>query len=792
MLQKSFLRHLLILALYCFVALLLIGRNPLLLFENFIGSETGDTYEMARNIWWYTYAIRNGEPLFYQTFLGYPDGIDGSVLISVPLQYFPMWLLAFVLPLPIAYNSVVILWMTLNGYAFFHLVRYLLDDENYVPAFIAGLVYMAHPIFQAHLLEGHAGLVLGWTASLYLWALLKFIKADKGAWRWLLTSIGLFYLSTTGHILQSIYVLLPVTGTLTLWRLWVQDWRGVRRIVAMGFIASSVTLLALIPAIQSATTETAYTDTDGTIRYSTDLLSIVSPSFLHPLFGDILDYPARVLGINLVEGAAYIGVIAGGLALAGFFTHKQARWWGMLAVVAWILSLGSVLKIYDQPIMFTVGTIETAIPLPFALLQQLPAFNLARTPGRFTFSLAIALAVLVGYGARWLWQRRAGRWRYAIALLLASGIVYEYLIIDGMPLRPAAIPQAVSEIANRDDVRAVFNVPHQHLLAAKDALYLQTAHEKPIIAGQITRQTPVDPAKLNLLQDTLDPMLLNDAGIDRVIYHRARAAEIGLEGTLDARFAAQLGEPIFADERIAVYAVPTVDMELVPLVSDISGTSDNRITLNSYLPDATWLDIAGTFTADNRTVELHIDNRLVHRWQVQSEQAMTVPVYIPQSDYVAVALSLVPPCPAVLPNHLHCDELDYAMQTRATPLRDATTALFDDGITLNAGDVRLNDETIAVRLHWQFGAPRSTNDVRFVHLVNSAGELVAQNDIPLGQFTEGDEWAEFVTFPLDVLAAGRYRVRVGWYNLVGDTLSNYTSNGQGAVTLGTVTIATDE
>ena len=568
--------HIAIYSLYLLIAIIIVGYMPDMLLQNFIGSDTGDTYEMARNIWWFKFAIQNGEPLFYQTWLGYPDGINGIIFISVPLQYFPMWAFAFVMPLNIAYNLTVLSWMALNGWAMFFLMRYLLDDESWIAPILAGLVYMAFPLFQGHLAEGHAGLIVGFAPPLYLWALFRYTSTHDNLWKYLLTTILFFYLSTTGHILQSIYVLIPLTGTFLLGRLWLRDWQAVKRIFGMGIISSIILLLALFPAILDATGESSYVSTGGFTRYSADLLALVSPSFLHPQFDAILSYPRAVLGTNLAEGLAYAGIFTTLLSVVAIIKVKETRWWLLLAVIAWIFSLGPVLKLFDQPVLIAGNT----IPLPFALLQNLPGFNLARSPARFNFTLAIALAVMSGYGMAYLWKLRSGSWRYALALLLMIGIGWDYQSFPQQPLRTANLPDAVLELREDESIRAVFNIPYQHALAAKDALYLQTGHEQPLIAGQITRTTPVNPAMLSLLQATLDPALLKNAGADIVILHRSRASEIGQLDILETLANQQMGSPIYEDEQIAIYRVPAsssdenlsyeFDRPLIPLSGDMS------------------------------------------------------------------------------------------------------------------------------------------------------------------------------------------------------------------------------
>lgn len=678
------LRHLLIIVAYFIIALIVVGHLPSTLFENFIGSDTSDTYEMARNIWWFKFAIQNGEPLFYQTWLGYPDGINGIILLSLPLQYFPMWGFAFFMPLHIAYNLTILLWMALNGWAMFFLMRYLLKDDNessWVAPLIAGLVYMAFPLFQGHLAEGHGGLMVAWAAPLYIWALFRYTRTDTNFVRWLLVCMLFFYLTTTGHILQSIYVLIPVTGTFLLGVIWQRDWRAVKRIIGMGLLASVVTLIVLAPAILDATSAT-YSTVGGYTQFSADLLALFSPSFLHPVFDSFLDYPRAVNGTNLGEGLAYIGLIGGVLALIGLSTYRQSRWWLLLASVAWLFSLGPVLKFLNDPVLIA----GNPIPLPFALLQDLPGFSLARTPARFNFTFVIAFSVMVGYGVAWLWQQKKGSWRYVLAILIAIGIVWDYQSFWGQPLRPATLPDAITQLNDDESIRAVFNIPYEHALAAKDALYLQTGHELPLIAGQITRTTPVNPAMLAMLQTTLDPTLLYDAGADVIILHRARAREIGMLEDLEARANQQLGTAIYQDERIMIYRVPMPPND-ASLIYDL---------------ERPLVQLSGGMT---------LVGQALYDWEQQSY----------------------------------------------------------------------------IWLQWQFNRTRPDTDVRFLHILNDAGEIVLQDDTSMGIINDGEVISELLTMNTGSLDAGTYTIRVGWYDF--NTLSNYrTDDEQEVIIIGTITI----
>ncbi len=785
-------KHLAFIGLYFIVALVIVGRNPLALTDHFIGSETGDTYEMARNAWYFTYALRTGEPLFYQPLLGYPDGIDGSIFLSVPLQYFPIAILALALPLVIAYNFVVLLYMALNGWAMYWLVRSLLPAKADIPALLAGLVYMAAPVFQAHLAEGHGGLMLGWAAPLYLWAIFKLAKTESGVWRWGVVAVFFFYLSTTGHILQAVYVLLPVSGVFLLGLLWQRDWRAVWRVLLMGIVASGLLLLILAPAIQSAAEEVAYADTGGTVRYSADFLAIVSPSFLHPVFDALLAYPRRVLGINLTEGAAYVGIVAGLLALVGLLRERQSRWWLLLASVAWVLSLGSLLKVYDQPVQLALDDAQTYIPLPFAFLQELPGFDLARTPGRFNFALSLAVAVLAGYGANAFWrgqQRRNRARNLAFVVLLAGLILFEYQTYWPQPLRPAAIPQAVHDLREDESVLAVFNVPSGHLLAAKDALYLQTAHQQPLIAGQITRATPVNPARLSVLESTLDPALLRDAGASIVILHRARAAEIDQLDALETRAAERFGEALYEDERIAIYEVPPpqdVPPELVTL--PVIGETPDQAHLDFYVDQPGWIELRGALTAEERDVDLFLNATALFNWELREGTTIATPFAVIAPGYYRLTLALDPACPDYYSQSLQCSQLRYDLNAAFLSDRLGEGGLFDDGIELRASQIDTADDQVRVRLHWVFEEPRDEFDVRFVHLLDENGALVAQRDAPLGEVPAGEQRTEIVTFFTDEIPSGTYMVQAGWYRLEDDTPENYTFEGQPSLPIGQITL----
>ncbi len=114
-------------------------------------------------------------------------------------------------------------------------------------------------------------------------------------------------------------------------------------------------------------------------------------------------------------------------------------------------------------------------------------------------------------------------------------------------------------------------------------------------------------------------------------------------------------------------------------------------------------------------------------------------------------------------------EPSFALPDALSP----TTATFaDDGgplITLPGYRLERDGDALRLTLFWQAaGAPGDFT--RFVHLLDAAGNIVAQVDgapagdsYPTGQWQPGEVVADGLTFDLSALPPGDYRVAVGFY-----------------------------
>ncbi len=728
------------------------------------GLDYGDSTERAHHVWWLSHALRSGQPLFWLPNLGWPDGMAGVTLLGHPLQHIPAALLALVLPLLVADNLALLLQMALMGLGMYAL-GLRLSGGSRAAALVGGLVFMAAPTFQAHFGDGHNVHHSLAFAPLFVLALLR-LRETRGPVRrrWFVAGVLCFMLINGGQALNAIYMLLPLTVLIVLQRLWRRDWRGLAQTLLVCLTGAFLQLIIILPIVAETLGNPAYSGAGGDVRYSLDLLAIVSPSFFHPLYG-LLDYTHQVLGTNIGEGSAWIGLVAGALAVLALVRGRGRFWFG-LALLAWVLALGPLLNVLGQPLSVEVDGHATFVTLPMVFVEQLPLLSFGRAPGRFGFAMALASASLATLGAAQLLAhpRVRGQIRQSLLVtLLLAAILFDYQWFWPFPTSVATIPAEIAALGQRNELRAVLDVPVRNRQPDKEALWLQTAHQLPLLGGHITRESPVNPARLELLARTLDPALLRVTGADIVIVHR-RYADSRQQELAEA----QLGSAIYTDEAFAVYETPVTEVApLLYLPPDPSPRFTEALNLPLYTPQAGWLDVSASMGADGRDLELLLDTFSMQRWSPREAQTQSASLPLRAGGWHMLTLAPEPDCPRVPASALTCPV--EALEHFTLEIVPATMqqARFAEGVTLRAGSLPTRlaaGDELVLRLHWEFEQGRDKFDVRFVHLLDAVGNLVAQSDKTLGELTAGSQRSERIVLTLPAaLPAGDYTARLGWY-----------------------------
>ena len=643
----------------------------------FIGGEDSDVYAMTRHVWRVKTALQNGDDLLSRELLAYPQGSAPVHLWASPLAIVPAALLALILPLAAAWNLSVIATMAGNGLAMYLLSRRMLGAEAHLPAFVAGAAYLAFPAIQAQLIDGQAGAITQWTLPLLLISL--FDCAEQGGKRRILRAALFLALAALGSMSQVVYALMPLAALFLLARVLRRDQLGAARVLAAALGGCLLLLLYAAPMLGDIGS-LSKPPQSATLRYSADLLDIATaPGIANGAQSDQAQTGA---------GWAYIGALGGLLALTGVLWRRESRWWLLLAFVAWLLALGPVLQAAQQTVTFSIAGYETVAPLPYAALMGLPVVELAWQPARFLLLYALAVSVMAGFGAAALWssrllsQRRP--WlRTLLAGFMALAVSADYRLHDEFPSLPANIPQAIHDVAARQDVRAVFNAPFDDARAVKLALYLQTAHGKPLFTGRDLRDPALDAARLELLS-SFEPSLLWEAGADMVVVQRQSGFHPRQIDDIRNRARDQLGEPIYEDDRFSVYETPF--SRRTPLVLHASRADEDAHVIYIYKAQPGWLEFNATLVAVNRRAILSLNGVQLDSVLVNGTIPLSLPLPIARRGYHSFRLDLDPPCPAS-PNMalLQCPgvsvELDGPLQVLSAgaiydPLR------LEDGIVL--------------------------------------------------------------------------------------------------------------
>ncbi|HXD34510.1 MAG TPA: hypothetical protein VN643_25550 [Pyrinomonadaceae bacterium] len=199
-----------------------------------------------------------------------------------------------------------------------------------------------------------------------------------------------------------------------------------------------------------------------------------------PLYGRLFSSLNQRVSVGVGGFEMFLGFSTLIFAVIALWKEKNRymRISAWLSLVFLMLSLGSTLKIFGR---------ETNIPMPYALLMQIPPFNSGRTPVRFIVMGLFFLMIVAAFGLRSLQDlitiRKGKAWGYAVMLLLffwTTGEVYQPIAKQKVFTPPRRLEKMAPG--------PVFELP----LLAYDgyASLLQVFHHQPIVTGYLARISP--------------------------------------------------------------------------------------------------------------------------------------------------------------------------------------------------------------------------------------------------------------------------------------------------------------
>jgi len=457
------------------------------------GKDVGDPWTF---LWAFGFAERlimdSPQWSLYTEAIFYPRGVD----LTYP------FVLGFGLPLAVSmpfvrmfgviltYNLFILSAFIATAYATFLLVRDLTHDNR--AAFLSGVMFAFAPYHLARSLVTFNFATSGMWIPLYILVFLKAVQSDHV--RYMVFAPLIFVLTFASNPYCAIFLGL-FTALYMVYYVFVHRGPEVRRrvlsrLAGMGGLAG----LFLVPFAWVFLTHPQddtilFLPFEDTLQWGADLLAFFVPSWDHSLVGDLVGpLYARFTG-NDTEQTVYLGYTV--LVLAAIAIWKaprpETRFWLLTALVFFVLSLGPLLHIAGQHTL-TLGGVEFSLPLPdYLVYWYIPLLRAARVSSRFAVVLMLALAMLAGYGTRYVLRRWAGRaWASGLLTgLLLALTVGEFSIVP-MPLADARVPEVYERIAKETGQgETLIDVPLDWGIYKFE--YYQTVHRKRLLLGQAPR-----------------------------------------------------------------------------------------------------------------------------------------------------------------------------------------------------------------------------------------------------------------------------------------------------------------
>ena len=499
--REALARHGSALALYLGLALLMTWPLPLQATTAVPGNGF-DTWQNMWNMWWLREALLTRSNPFFTPYLYYPHGAGLWLQTLNPINFLVSLPIHARFGLVVAYNFVVLFSLTMSGYAAYLLARGTLAGQGPAPlthhraALIAGVVFACSGYLLAQVLGSHTHMLAAWPLPLAALALHRAANrpgpgriALAGAlialtalcdWQYLLFTL----IWAAWYALARLLFHRPDGGG-PLPRLRASGAPAV--VAAIGLALLLVAPLAVPTARFAGQVPTAETEGGPTFRleHSADLADFFIPSQIHPLLGPLAErLQAYKAETHIQNKTVYLGFVALALAALGL-RGRSGRFWLLSGLLFALLALGPQLQILGW---------RTGLPLPGALLYDLPLLRISRYPIRFAVYTTLALAILTALGARRLLvtlERRAARPNRAANLALAglvALIAFENLTTP-FPMVRVYVPSLYAALGRDPERYAILESPFYYNTSPVYMLF-QVVHEKYLVGGYTSRRLP--------------------------------------------------------------------------------------------------------------------------------------------------------------------------------------------------------------------------------------------------------------------------------------------------------------
>ena len=437
-----------------------------------LGSPGGDNLESLWNAWWLSQSLLRLENPWWTDLLFAPEG---TPLVWHSLAVLPstaVALLSSALPLPLAYNAVMLAALPVAGLGGFLLCRHLTSDA--AASFAGGAAFMLCPFVVSKTL-GHLDLAYAGLLPFFYLALLRCLSEDGGG-RLRLAAVSLLLVFASGP--NTAIFAANLAFFLFCWHALRESWATATLRFARVF---TPTLLLALPYLALVVYYAIAYDYPPRAQrdpsYDPEAIAYLLPFTPTSVYSD-LTRRFGLPGLAGVEPAVYLGIGVLPIAVAGLVLRRRARRVAHLALVGAVffaLSMGPKLLWEREAVEIHGWTVY----LPFGLWRWIPVLGSIGQAGRYAVIVYLVMAVGIAHAVAWVRARHGDR-----VGLAAAGIAVAIIATD-FAFRPifGELPAPLQLSAPAPDKSRVLD-PR---LGNAETMYQQTLHGRPLVGGYVSR-----------------------------------------------------------------------------------------------------------------------------------------------------------------------------------------------------------------------------------------------------------------------------------------------------------------
>lgn len=499
----------------------------------------GDNYGYLWQLWWWRETPRvlidgNLTPL-----LGAPQGAPINYYFYEPLLIFVGRILTLAVNYFAAFNILLLLTFPLAGLTTFILVKKL--TESIPAALISGMIFAFCPY---HFWHSYAHFSLAQTQWLpvFLLALIlfsqlaevpSFSKRHFLYWLFLLGAYELVLCTCFIYGVMALILAVVWLGGDLLWRVWKRNKICSKQfallLLAFFLVAGLSGYLNLLRFkwLESAAgggVSHSGRDIDHALALSARPWDYFVPAHDHPIFGKYVDKIRhifwsitedwRMASPFKPEDILYLGFVPFFLAIYSAWAGRKSL---TLQKIIWILVFTAIAFIFLSFPPFLPWR-SWRVYFPSAVLFKIfPSF---RVFARLGLIVCLMVAILAGYGVKFLWEKLKLTWeRWAILTLIIFGITFEFLNVPPFDHYTdySQLPCYYQWLRNLPGDFIIADYPLSFDLA--EGLVWQTFHKKRLFNTSSEWPQARWAAEVEDLENPDAVLKLKELGVRYVVYH---------------------------------------------------------------------------------------------------------------------------------------------------------------------------------------------------------------------------------------------------------------------------------